>query len=173
MSNQRQKREGERLWLPCGCVLSSFWWNTKWPDDPSREQLKSHFWLFPFNSSNLFSVIDGEEMCFIDATEGLFLVAEEYVDSTEVCDWWPAVAFRKKYNSSSCLNKKKALKQPYSRYLEELFAHSWTHLLVHHENNNAPVVHSSPPSSPRHLDVLTWCNLDDMKTQQDMRKEKC
>lgn len=39
-------------------------------------------------------------------------------------------------------------------YLEQLLPHGWTHLLVHHEDNNAPVVHSSPPRSPGHLDVF-------------------
>lgn len=45
--------------------------------------------------------------------------------------------------------------QSHERYLEQLFAHSRTHLLVNHKYNDAPVVHSSPPSSPGHLDVLT------------------
>lgn len=39
-------------------------------------------------------------------------------------------------------------------YLEQLFPHGRTHLLIHHKNNNAPVVHSSSPGSPGHLDVL-------------------
>lgn len=51
--------------------------------------------------------------------------------------------------------EKRKKKSSLFRYLEQLFPHSRTHLLIHHKNNNAPVVHSSSPRSAGHLDVLT------------------
>lgn len=40
-------------------------------------------------------------------------------------------------------------------YLQELLPHSWTHLLIHHKDNDPSLVHPSPPGSARHLDVLS------------------
>lgn len=65
--------------------MSSVWWSTKWPDDPQREQLKSHFWQFPLNHSNKFSAgLRGNKFHWCDS--GTILVTEERADSTEeVC----------------------------------------------------------------------------------------